>query len=62
MILVDKPYVSNFLRETIENNKIKVVKTAVARELGFTENSNLIDEKSAVSYAKSSPNLKVYTS
>ncbi len=61
MIIVDKPYVSDFLKETIEKNKYNVVKTEIAEAFGFNGNNNIIDEETAISLARSSRNLKIYT-
>lgn len=61
MIIVDRPYVSDFLKETIEKNKYNVVKTEIAEAFGFYGNNNIIDEETAIRLARSSRNLKIYT-
>ena len=48
MILVDKPYISDFFRRTVADNGFQVVNTRVARELGFKDSPNLIGEKEAI--------------
>jgi len=60
VILIDKPYVSDFLIDTIAKNQIPVIKTAVAEELITSENIYWISEKEAIhKYTKS--NCKLYT-
>ena len=61
MILIDKPYVSDFLRKTIKENGFPVVKTKIAEELGFKEGLNILDEASAIQQAESSENIMIYT-
>ena len=62
LIIIDKPYVSNFLKETILKNRYKIIKTDFARESGFTGNTYIIDKEAAISIAKGSKDLKIYTS
>ncbi len=61
MILVDKPYISDFLRATISKYGFPVVKTKDARELGFNEGSHLLDVEDAIRYALSTKNPQIYT-
>lgn len=61
MILLDRPYVSELLKETIRENSIPVVKTAGVEEFGFTDNACLLDEETAIRRAKSSDDLLVYS-
>lgn len=61
MILLDKPFVSEFLAETIEQNDYPVVGTEVARELGFDGQSYLISEELAVRKAQSASHPLLYT-
>lgn len=61
MILLDKPYVSDFLKETIKNNQFPVIGTEIVREFGFTETACLLDEESAVQHVKSADNITIYT-
>jgi len=60
LILLDKPYVSDFLLQTIVENKIPVVKTAVAEELITSENIHWISKKDAIDKYTNS-NSKLYT-
>ena len=61
MILLDKPFVSEFLKKTIKEYSYPVVKTEVVKELGIINEPYLLDEKSAIQKAKTSDNLKIYT-
>jgi len=48
MILIDKPYVSDFLKETLVKTQIQVVKTLEATELLSGSEVNFISEKEAI--------------
>ena len=61
MIFVDKPYISDFLKETILRNKFPLVQTEAAKELGFNEGYNILNEKDAIQMAKSAKPLLIYT-
>ena len=61
MILLDKPYVSELLKETIRENSLPVVKTVGIEEFGFTNDTCLLDEKAAIQQAESSDELLVYS-
>lgn len=61
MILLDKPFVSDFLRKTIAANGYSVVHTKRAEELGFSSGPNLIDEESAIERALSTEHPLIYT-
>ena len=61
MIFVDKPYVSDLLKETIRENKYPVVQTEVAKELGFNKGYNFLSEEDAIQSAKSTKPLLIYT-
>lgn len=52
MILIDKPYVSDFLKETLENSQIEVVKTKIASEILQGRNINFISEEVAIEKVK----------
>jgi len=62
LVFVDNPYVSDFLRATIEENGLPVVKTKIAEELGFQDGPNLIEEVDAVHKALSADQIRIYTS
>jgi hypothetical protein len=61
MIFIDKPFVSDFLRKTIKKNGFPVVKTEIAKKLGFNNGLNILDEEKAIQQAKSSDNILIYT-
>ena len=61
MIIVDKPFVSDFLKKTIEENSFPVVRTDIAVNLGFSKGSNIITEENAIENAMSSENMMIYT-
>ena len=61
MFFVDKPYVSDFLKETVRDNKIPVVETTVAKQLGLYDGTNFISEKQAIDTAKDKSNPAIYT-
>ena len=61
MILIDKPYVSDFLIKTIKDNTFQIVATDVAKELIPDKNLNWISEQEAIDTYKNNPNLPIYT-
>lgn len=61
MIFIDKPFVSDFLKKTIQENGFPVVKTESAKKLGFNKGLNILDEKDAIQKAKLSENILIYT-
>lgn len=62
MILIDKPYVSDFLIETLENSQLEVVKTEIATEILKDKKINFITEKEAIEKIKTDEeNTPVYT-
>ncbi|HOP46687.1 MAG TPA: ATP-grasp domain-containing protein [Desulfobacteraceae bacterium] len=61
MIFIDKPFVSDFLRNTIKENGFTVVKTKIAEKLGFNKGVNILDEENAIQQAKSSEDILIYT-
>lgn len=60
MIIVDKPYVSDLLKNTIKENGIPVIKTGIADEPGFNDGQNLIEEASVIDMVKSSADTRIY--
>ena len=60
MILIDKPYVSDFLIQTITENQIPIIKTIDAEALISSENINWIAEKEAIHKYRNSES-KLYT-
>ena len=61
MIFVDKPYISDLFRQTILDNSFPVVKTEMARELGFHDEPYFLDEDEAIKLARSSKDIRIYT-
>jgi len=61
MIFIDKPFVSDFLKTTIQENTFPVVKTEIAKKLGFNKGENILDKEDAIKKAKSSKNIQIYT-
>lgn len=61
MFLIDKPFVSNFLIDTIRDNKFKIVATPVARELVNDNSLAWIEEVEAASLLKENPQTPIYS-
>ena len=61
MIILDKPYVSNFLLETIKKYNIPVLKTDLSEELLYDKNKLLITEEDAILHFKNNSQAKLYT-
>lgn len=61
MFFVDKPYVSDFFKQTIKENTIPVVNTASAKELALHDGTTLISEEQAIDMARTQENPRIYT-
>lgn len=61
MYLIDKPYISDFLINTIKENRYQVVATKVARELVNDASINWINEEEAVTSLKNNPSQRIYS-
>ena len=61
MFLIDKPFVSDFLINTIGDNNYKVVSTKEARALISDESLNWISEEEAMLAIEKDPNTPIYT-
>jgi hypothetical protein len=61
MIILDKPYVSDFLLETIKKYNIPVLKTDLSEELLYDKNKLLITEEDAILHFKNNSQAKLYT-
>lgn len=61
MFLIDKPYVSDFLLETIKQNNFKIIATKAARALINDDDLAWIEEAEAVSIMKKTPQTPVYS-
>ena len=61
MILLDFPYVSDFLIQTVIDNKFPVIATKEAKQLAGNKAINWIAEDAAARYLKENPNTPTYT-
>ena len=61
MILIDQPYVSDFLIKTIKENQFPIVATNVAKFMISDESLNWISEKDAINQYNSNQNTRVYS-
>jgi len=61
MILIGKPYVSDFLIETIKKNNFQLVATTEAKELISDESLNWISEEKAKEIVLNNPNHLIYS-
>lgn len=61
MFFADEPYISDFFKSTIRDNKIPLVDTKIVKDLDFYSNTNLISEAEAVNLAGETLNPLIYT-
>lgn len=61
MILIGKPYVSDFLIKTIKKNNFQLVATTEAKELISDDSLNWISETAAKKNIKENPNQLIYS-
>jgi len=61
VFLVDKPFISDFLRNTIIEHNIPVIKTPNSLEMGMGDTPNLIEEHDAVTHLKKHKNPLIYS-
>ena len=61
MIFVDKPYLSDFLKETSKKYKLPIVDTRAARDFGLGADDNLISEDEATKWLRANKNARIYT-
>ncbi|UJP64587.1 ATP-grasp domain-containing protein [Mongoliitalea daihaiensis] len=61
MILLDFPYVSDFLKDTIVSNKIPVIATAEAKTIMHDQDVNWLCEMEAREIFKANPTQKLYS-
>jgi len=61
MFILDKPYVSDFLKQTLANLQIPVIKTNVAKELVPNNSINFITETEAIKILHSNSGNLLYT-
>ena len=61
MFLIDKPFVSDFLIETIKDNNYKIIATKVAKELVKDDSLAWIAEEEALALLKKNPEISLYS-
>ena len=61
MILLDKPYVSEFLKETIKKYNLPVIKTPTALDFIGNNGFLFLEEDAAIKMLKSNPETLIYT-
>jgi len=61
MYLIDKPYISDFLIDTIKENHYQVVATKAAKELVCDDSLNWISEEEAIANIKNNPSQRIYS-
>ncbi len=61
MYLIDKPYISDFLIDTIKENSYQVVATKEAKELIADASLNWISEEEAIETIKNNPSQRIYS-
>lgn len=60
MIILDKPYISEFFRETIRKNSFPVLKNDFALQTGLDSTYNLLNEEEAIKSLETKKNPFVY--
>lgn len=61
MFLIDKPFVSDFLINTIKNNNYKIIATKAAKELINDDALTWIEEQEAISLLKKNSQISIYS-
>jgi len=61
MIILDKPYISDFLLTTLETNGIQVINTSAINEFASDRNLNLISEEESIKKFNGAGNPLLYT-
>ena len=61
MILIDQPFVSDFLVQTIKKNHFPIVATEIAKSMIHDDSLNWISEKEAIQHYKSNENTHIYS-
>lgn len=61
MIIIDKPYVSDFIIQTIKENSIQIISTPEARKIVSDKSLNWINEEDAKKIFEKNPNSSLYT-
>ncbi|MCF7823874.1 MAG: ATP-grasp domain-containing protein [Candidatus Marinimicrobia bacterium] len=61
IFLIDGPYVSDFLKQSIYEFNIPVVKTAIAKNILIHTKTNFLSERDAIAKLKKNPAIRIYT-
>ncbi len=61
MLLLDQPFVSNYLRQTILDHNLQVIDTAMSRSLDLPAGTRLVSEQTAVSDFRSDHTQLLYS-
>lgn len=61
MIILDKPYVSELLADTLEKKQYPVLKTDVLQDLKLSNNFNLWEENFAIEHIRKMPDILIYS-
>ncbi len=61
MIILDKPYISDFLLRTLSDNQVPVIQTNVIDELAIATNLNLVSEAEAITIFGTENSKLLYT-
>ncbi len=61
MFLIDHPFISGFLIDTIRNNNFKIIATDVAKELIQDDTLAWVEENEAISLLKKNPQISIYS-
>lgn len=61
MFFVDKPFVSDFFKETVRDHAIPVVDTEISRSIGLYPGTKIITEAEAISAVQDSGEQLIYT-
>ena len=61
MFLIDKPFLSDFLINTIRDNKFNILANPVAKELIKDESLAWIEEEEAIALLKTNPHMPLYS-
>jgi hypothetical protein len=61
MLILDKPYVSDYLKETATKFQFPVLKTEFSQTLNLNSTTVFYSEEEAIDYYQSNPNARIYT-
>jgi len=61
MFFADKPYISDFFKQTVRDNNIPVVDTEISKKLELYSGTNIISKEQAIEMARTADDLRIYT-